>query len=451
MALTRGPYIQSMSRRDAFIVWYTNTVEDSVVELGLSTSNYNMRFRNNVLINSVSTLDNPDDTFYKHIVKVSGLNPNTQYYYRVGNNTTILQGNGDNFFWTMPDKFDNVTTKRIWSVADTGTGGIEQVRTSFFNFNGTTTTQQGTKINAMITIGDNVYGNNGEYTDFDLGFFSSGNNNRFEVPLKRYNLFTETGNHDYDFNMGDTNIAYYALFNLPQLTECGGIPSFSLRYYTFEVGDVYFIALDDFDKYVDPLVNSFQWRWLKFNLDNARKQIQNGKTKWIIVYTHFPAFSDSTSHTTFGDTTREGSVFRDNTLPLLHRYNVDLILYGHVHAYQRSVFLHDFNAPGGFSLTNNVWAPYRTVGSAAYFGRGPSYDKITYSGTVHAAQGNGGASFYGIGTYGGLTCVGVANEYGSGVIDITPGAGISGSDRLTYRMVTSVNTSTVRDTFYIDK
>lgn len=463
MALRRGPYIQCMSRRDAFIIWHTDTVEDSVVELGISTSNYNMRFRNTVSVNTfVSVATDGADNLYKHVVKVSGLNSNTQYYYRIGNNGAILQGDGDNFFWTMPDKFDSNTTKRIWSVADTGTGGINQVRTSFFAYNGITTTSQGTKVNAMITIGDNVYGGNGEYVDYQNDFFGQGTNAVFERPLKRFNLFTETGNHDYDLvtaNVLNVGVAYYAIFNLPQLTECGGVASFTPRYYSFEIGDAHFIGLDVFLT-SQSNVGSVEWNWLKNDLENTRKQISLGKTKWIIVFVHFPAFSDSSSHTTFGDTSREGSIFRDRMLPLLHRYNVDLVLYGHVHAYQRSVFLHDFNAPGGFSITNNVWLPYRTVGSAAYFGTGPSYDKITYSGTVHAAQGHGGASPYTVAAptanYGGLNCVALwqstsSSEYGSGVIDITPNGGISGSDRLTYRMVSNANTFTVRDTFHIDK
>lgn len=455
MALTRGPFIQSMSRRDAFIVWYTNTVEDSVVQLGSTVGNYNMIFRNTVPVNvfPFCSVDG-NDTAYKHVVKVSGLASNTKYFYTIGNNNNVIQGNSDNFFWTMPDKFDNSTTKRIWAVADTDTGGLNQTRDSFLIFNGTTTTQEGTKINAMITVGDNVYDNDGLYVDYNDLFFAATTNNYFSRVLKRYNLFTETGNHDYLLNTGNVlpmSNPYYTIFNIPQLTECGGVASFKPRFYSFDIGDVHFIGLDVFLP-SESNVAGVQWSWLRNDLENAKKQISLGKTKWVIVFVHYPPFSESSSHSTFNNTSREGSIFRDRMLPLIHRYNVDLVLYGHVHAYQRSLFLHDFNGPNGFSLTNNVWAPYRTVGSAAYFGRGPSYDKITYSGTVHAAQGHGGASFYQLpGNYGGLNCVGVVNEYGSGVIDITPGAGISGSDRLTYRMVSSLNSSTVRDTFYIDK
>jgi predicted phosphohydrolase len=451
MALVRGPFIQSTSRRDTNIIWYTDTVEDSVVKVGTAVNNYTMTFKNTTPINTVASVprqtDNVYGNYYKHTVRVTGLLPNTQYFYTIGNSTTTLQGNNQNFFWTSVNRNDNTTTKRIWAVADIGIGdatGMESARNAFRNFN------SNTKIDSWLMIGDIAYDNGlfEEYNNFIFAANSGGG--RYETELKKYVTFPLLGNHDYGPSFGSTSnvlpmdAPYFTIFKLPTLTECGGVASFIPRYYSYDVGNIHFITIDGYLT-SQTTINSTQYRWLVNDLKNIKGEINQGNKKWIIVYCHFPPFNDG-SHA--GES--YGERFRTDIVPLLHQYNVDLVLYGHDHNYQRSQFMHDFN--GLKASWNASTYSYYPNSNGSGVGAGNSiYNKITYSGTVHIIQGNAGADTYGSGNYNGLNISTIGSTYGSGVIDITPGGGTGGSDRLTYRMITVGGSYQIGDIFHIDK
>lgn len=453
MALTRGPFIQSTSRRDTNIIWYTSTVEDSVVKVGTSVGNYTMTFKNTANVNTFPSYPvgsaNPTGTdtgYYKHEIRVTGLQPNTQYFYTIGNSTTTLQGNAQNFFWTQYNIGDDTNNKTIWACADIAIGdptGMENARNSFINYNGTN------RIDAWLLVGDIAY-DNGRYNEYNNYIFATNSGgSRYETQLKKYNVYTLLGNHDYGPSFGaqanviPMNAPYFSIFKLPTLTECGGVASFKPRYYSFNVGDVHFISIDGYNV-SETTINSGQYIWLVNDLKNTKGEIIAGTKKWIIVYCHFPPFNDG-SHA--GES--YGERFRTDIVPLLHQYNVDLVLYGHDHNYQRSQFIHDFN--GLKAAWNATTYSYTPNSDGSGVGGNPVYNKVIYSGTVHVIQGNAGADTYGSGNYNGLNIRTIGSTYGTGVINVTPGGGTGGSDRLTYRMITAVGSFTVGDIFHIDK
>lgn len=465
MALRRGPFIQATSRRDTKIVWYTDTVEDSVVKVGTTVGNYTMTFKNTTQINTFLGVPRATDTFYKHVVRVTGLQPNTRYFYTIGNSTTVLQGNSDNFFWTMVNRNDNSSTKRIWTNADTGTTGLNNARDAFRWFVGSN------KVDAWIGVGDLVY-DTGLYTDYTNEFFAANSGgNYFETDAKKYNFFAVAGNHDHGsgsgINVPTLNSPYFTIFENPILTECGGVAPFTLtnrttnKFYSFDIGDVHIITLDaymitDIRNTGSGSVN-FQYQWLLNDLRNAKGEIDNGNKKWLIVCCHHPPFNDG-SH----NLQSYGEEFRLNIVPLLHQYNVDLVVYGHDHNYQRTQFIHDYNGGGTVSNPAVAWNAalysYYPNSNGSGVGGNPIYNKVSFSGTVHVIQGNGGASAYAPtnSTWGSLIISkfgASSGAFGSGVIEIVPGGGVAGTDRLTYRMIRA-NTSTtftVADTFIIDK
>ena len=75
--LTRGPYLNMGNETAVTLRWRTNTATNSKVELGTSFGSYP------IVVNNASVVT-------EHEVRVTGLNPDTKYYYRFGSSTQVI-------------------------------------------------------------------------------------------------------------------------------------------------------------------------------------------------------------------------------------------------------------------------------------------------------------------------------------------------------------------------
>ncbi|XP_047310902.1 purple acid phosphatase 18-like [Impatiens glandulifera] len=94
-------------------------------------------------------------------------------------------------------------------------------------------------------------------------------------------------------------------------------------YYSFEVAGVHIIMLGsytDYDKY------SEQYSWLKGDLS----KVDRNRTPWLLALFHVPWYNSNWAHQ------GEGDNMMASIEPLLHAAGVDIVLAGHVHAYERS-------------------------------------------------------------------------------------------------------------------
>ncbi|XP_031249538.1 purple acid phosphatase 18 [Pistacia vera] len=129
------------------------------------------------------------------------------------------------------------------------------------------------------------------------------------------------GNHEKErillFNDGFES--YNARWKMP-FKESG---SSSNLYYSFEVAGTHVIMLGsytDYDMYSD------QYNWLKDDLSKVDRE----KTPWLLVLFHVPWYNSNEAHQ------GEGDWMMAAMEPLLHAASVDVVLSGHVHAYERS-------------------------------------------------------------------------------------------------------------------
>lgn len=419
--LLRGPYLQSTSKTNLTIKWYTTTACDSKVQIGTTTS-FGTTFTD-----STSTTE--------HSIRISGLLPNTKYYYFIGTTTQILDSDPTkNFFYTTPTTDSNQPI-RFWVLADMGvnTSNQKAVKDKFLDYNGSN------KVDFWFWIGDNAY-NSGTYGEFDSNTF--GGTNGYSTELKKYNLFSVTGNHDYA-NVGSylsggwptaaagTSQPYFNLSKNPSTTECGGVASFTEKYYSVDYGNVHIIVMDGYG--ADLRVGSDQYNWLINDLENNSK-------KWVILFEHFPAFTHGTHNS---DTEAELIKFRENICPIIYYYNIDIVLHGHSHNYERSYFISNFS---GISTSWNA-----SYISQAGIGYPTAYDKTTYSGTVFVVIGNGGQG-------GSLTTSGTwphnamisydRTTFASLIIDFNVGVG---NDEIDVQVIPYNYTSSLLDRFKIKK
>ena len=92
--LTRGPYLQMGSQTAMTIRWRTDVATIASVHYGTSVSNLNQ-----AAVGMTATTE--------HEIRLGNLTPDTKYFYSIGSTSTVLQGNADNYFVTMPPSVQN--------------------------------------------------------------------------------------------------------------------------------------------------------------------------------------------------------------------------------------------------------------------------------------------------------------------------------------------------------
>ena len=134
-------------------------------------------------------------------------------------------------------------------------------------------------------------------------FFKAAKNLYSKTPI-----FPTLGNHERNSPI------YYQAFELRK-----GEGDFEKRWYSYTIGDVYFIVLDSNVAQGTSLYKE-QTRWLEEELKKAQSY------KFRIVYFHHPFFTNSPN--------REPSL-KEEWKELFEKYKVQLVLNGHIHHYER--------------------------------------------------------------------------------------------------------------------
>ena len=333
-SLTRGPYLQMGGETSVTVRWRTDFPTNSRVQYGTVFGTY------------PNTVDDATLTT-EHEVKLTSLTPDTKYFYSFGTATQSFQSTALNYVRTLPPA--NTTRKlRFLAFGDCGNASTNQtnVKNAALKYLGTN------ELDALLTIGDNAY-NSGLDTEFQTGFFNMYKND----ILKNTKLYTVTGNHDYannGSNTGRRDLAYYENFTMPTNAELGGVASGTEAYYSYNIADVHFVALDSYGRENGNSTKMYdttgaQCVWLKNDLAANTK-------KWTIVYFHHPPYT-KTSHNS--DTESDLMAIKERFIRILERYGVDVVLNGHAHGYERSYLLKGFykNSPAGADLLEGDFNP----------------------------------------------------------------------------------------------
>lgn len=389
--LTRGPYQGCVSSSSFVLKWRTATTT-------------NARVRYGTVLGALDQVANVAASTLDHEVTVSGLQPSTTYYYAIGTTTGDLEGNDSEHFVRTTSLPGVAEPIRIWVQGDQGTANADarRVRDAYLNHIGATSAQ------AWLWLGDNAY-ESGTEAEHHLAVFD----NMYEEVLRNTPLFPSPGNHDLVAANSSTQTGpYFDLFAMPKLGQSGGSASNTEAYYSFDVGNVHFIALDSDGSPRTP--TGAQALWLTNDLIEARK-----RSEWIIAYWHHTPYSkgvdDSDIPTQSSGKMRD---MRENLLPILEAGGVDLVLVGHTHNYQRS-FLIDGHY--GISTTYNAATMGLNTTSGSALGPG-AYQKpgdlAPHAGTVYTVCGVGGKTEAGGSMNHPVMHMSTAAHLGSMVIDV---------------------------------
>jgi hypothetical protein len=366
-SLTRGPYLQKAAPTQMTIRWRNTLYDLGRVRYGTNPATLNQ---------TVDETAAPGPSQVDHVVTLTGLTPNSTYYYSIGSGTDTLAPAGPanplDYTFTTPPTAGTVINTRIWVLGDAGTGNADQkaVRDAFYTWTGARTP------NLVLQLGDNAY-NTGLDSEFQGAVFDM-----YPTMLRKTPFWSCLGNHETAQATAFVDTyPYFDIYTLPTAGEAGGVASGTEHYYSFNYGNIHFISLDSMtaNRAVDnpntPGVNEDgpMAAWL-------RTDLQSTTATWIICFFHHPPYTKG-SHDS--DTEGELIQMRQNFLPILEAGGVDLTLSGHSHIYERSFFL-----DGHYGLSTTLTAAMKLNA-----GSGRPSDTGAYLKPLNGAGGHKGAVY----------------------------------------------------------
>ena len=298
----RGPWLQSVSWSNAVVKWRTDAAVNGRVRFGTNAGNLNFS------VTGSSATD--------HRLDLTNLAPARKYYYSIGTTNGVLLS-GPDFYFITPPLRGTVKKMRFWALGDAGTADVNQlnVRDAFYR----ATTND---LDAILLLGDNAY-NAGTDSEYQRAVFDV-----YPTMLRKTPLWSCIGNHETDQSTSPPlTIPYFQIFSLPQAGEVGGAASGTELFYSFDYGNVHFVCLDSMVS--SRATNGTMANWLRADLANTTQD-------WLIAFWHHPPYTKG-SHNSDSETPLVQ--MRQNILPILENYGVDLVLCGHSHAYERSHLL----------------------------------------------------------------------------------------------------------------
>lgn len=449
--LIRGPYLQLSTPTSITVVWRTVGESRPVLRYGDTVSRLDQVVNTDAIVTRVSAdvaalssrgfereqllydepfaiaaersptdpePSTPGDT-YQFEATIEGLKPGSKYYYAVyDGDRRIAGGDADHYIATHPPQGSKADA-RIWVVGDSGTGGGDQRRV--FEAMERYVAETERPLDLYLHLGDMAYGD-GADREFQRNFFDV-----YQRTLRNTVCWPTMGNHEGHTSRGISQFGpYYDAYVLPKSAEAGGLPSGTEAYYSFDVGDMHFVCLESHD--LDRTPQGAMAQWLVADLEET-------DANWLIAFWHHPPYTKG-SH----DSDRERQLIEMRTylMPILEAGGVDLVLGGHSHIYERSMFI-----DGAYTTPTTADGVVLDDGDGRPDGDG-AYRKSAgltpHSGTVAIVAGHGGAGVSRKGTMPIMREIIVEN--GSLVLDVD-------GDTLNGTMINK--SGEVRDTFTVVK
>jgi hypothetical protein len=359
--LLRGPYLQSGTPTSVVVRWRTDLATDSRVRYGNAPD-------------ALGSSAGESTPVTEHEVVLAGLSPATRYCYSVGSTSQTLSGGNEAHCFTTAPQPGSTQPIRIWAFGDAGFGDANQAAVR----DGYLAHAAGRRTDVWLMLGDNAYdfGTDAEYQAklFDM----------YPSLLGNTVLWSTFGNHEGSSSSSASQSGpYYDSFTFPTAGEAGGAPSGTEAYYSFDYGNVHFVSLNSHDVPRSPSDPMLTW---------LRNDLAQNTRQWTIAFFHHPPYSKG-SHDSDNPADSEGRMqdMRENALPILEEFGVDLVLTGHSHSYERS-FLVDRHYGVSSTLTETMKVDSgdgRPWSDGAYF-RPVDVLADSHAGMVHAVSGAAG-------------------------------------------------------------
>lgn len=317
-----GPYVQRVGTDRATVVWYTDSTTAGVLKYGTARGPW------------LGSLKVAAGTV--HAAEVTGLQPNTKYFYEVSDGKTTLATGTDYYFKTHVAAGARVPFSFI-AAGDLGDGSTAQVEVA------ARMVSERPNHEFALFLGDIVY-SSGTRSEYLKKYFPV-----YKDLLRNFSIFPCLGNHDIKTSKA---APYFEFFYTPTNN-----PDSVENYYSFDYANAHITCLDD-ELLVSGAALTKQMDWLQKDLADAKARGQH----WLIVMFHRPPYTMGT-HT-------DDEFTKATFVPVLEKAGVDLVLCGHSHVAERSFLLN------GNKIINQDLSYYPKDGAGL--------------GTVYVVAGSGG-------------------------------------------------------------
>ena len=299
--LVRKPYLQTVFADSVSILWKTsNAAKSCYVFYGKES--LTAKADGKVIQQRINTMNE---------VTIKNLDLGQKYYYSIYTNDSLLASGRDYYFYTSPD-----SNKNKFSFYAMGDIGQPKYRGGFPDVTAYRIDHLPQRPDFGIGLGDIIY-SKGESEVADKYLFG-----HMALINRNIPFYPTLGNHDWKV-VPDEN--FKQEWKLPH----------NEHYYSFEYANAYFIALDS--RNGSLFEEKKQSLWLEQTLLEAQNLYD-----WIFVYLH---------HNGKTCTYKPNYEAVMNLYPLFAGCNVDLVLNGHAHTFERT---HPYDAHG------NVLEQYRS-------------------------------------------------------------------------------------------
>jgi 3',5'-cyclic AMP phosphodiesterase CpdA len=378
-SVVRGPYLQTPTDNSIIVMWRTDVSIGTTLWYGAHPDSLDQSIVGG-------------NTVQDHSVILTGLAPYTTYYYAVGFEDSLITTPSEQYRFRTHPLPGTEQPIRVWAIGDFGKGNAEQiaVKQSYMAYPGAADTD------VWIWLGDNAYddGTDSEYQSKVFGL--SG----FSDVFNWLPFYPTPGNHDYNevwrestfFGIPYSNIdledhegPYFDIVDVPEQAEAGGVPSQLEVFYSFDHGNTHFLSLNsevyDFLNTSDGIDRMKAW---------IEEDLAQNDKLWTVAYFHQPPYSKG-SHDSDGLLELVIKAMRERVVPLLEEFDIDLVVCGHSHVYERSHLIHGhYGNSGSFDPGTMLMD-----GNGGDLAAGEPYLKdvlpTTPDGTVYVVCGNSGS------------------------------------------------------------
>ncbi|OQR85020.1 purple acid phosphatase 20-like [Achlya hypogyna] len=245
---------------------------------------------------------------FMHHVVVTTLEPRTTYFYVVG---------ADSYGWSVPKTF--TTPPRVGDLSKPLSIGIlGDLGQTNYSEQTLAYLEMTPHLDAIFVVGDLSYADTVQERWDSWGHL-------VEPSTSTKPWMVGPGNHEIELSCALVPfVPYQARFRMPHMESRA--PRGNL-FYSFDVGGVHTIVLTP---YVPTFRGSAQYAWLERDLAALDRQ----RTPFVVVLMHAPWYNSNKAHQNHHEPQR---VMKKDMEALLHAARVNLVLAGHVHAYERSV------------------------------------------------------------------------------------------------------------------
>jgi len=329
------------------VMWTSNSGKTPVVKYGTASGKLdNVVYGSSYTYNISEMCDKPANTSgawidpgYINDAVIPNLKPGTRYYYQFGTPSQFSQ----EYSFIGPPTSDATVTHFVFG--DLGVNPPYQTREEQQPPSSKTVYWISREIDnnpqayqMVLNIGDIAYARGYAYL-WDLFF------HQIQPVAARIPWMVSIGNHEFDFlkqswrppwsdygndSGGECGRPYFLRFHMPQTSGPYAPPDRNL-WYVINHGPIHYVMLSTEHNFLE---GSDQWNWLQNDLAN----VDRAKTPWVIVTGHRPMYSSDIG--ALKDV--QNAKMRSAIEPLLVKYKVDLCLWGHVHTYERTCNMYNF-------------------------------------------------------------------------------------------------------------